>query len=474
MATGVSTTKWNGERQSIERTAADTDLSVTLSYAGKKPVAEILSGPCAQTFKVWGVADDPTATVNRLYWGDNLPILRMLLNDGRVRGKVRLVYIDPPYATNSVFQSRDQKDAYADLLQGAQFVEFLRERLLLIRELLADDGSIYVHLDDNMAFEIKMVMDEVFGKEHFQNWITRKKCSTKNTTRNRFGNVADYILFYTKSNEFVWNRPFDPWSEDKIAHEYPYVDEKTGRRYKRVPVHAPGTRNGATGGKWRGMLPPKGKHWQYTPTTLDELDAKGEIYWSKNGNPRRKVFFDPGKGVPQQDIWLNYRDSINQNMVITGYPTEKNLAMLENIVAASSNPGDLVLDAFCGSGTTMQAAYNLDRRWIGIDREEEAICAVLKRFNIGSEKMGDFVTDKAAKSYKPHELLDERNFAQSLFGTCPFQFLVASDKLDQAKVSFKVKVPPDAKHSSLSDLAKRAVDPAIKAASLAVLAKVIS
>ena len=161
-------------------------------------------------------------------------------------------------------------------------------------------------------------------------------------------------------------------------------------------------------------------------------------------------------------------------MVITGYPTEKNLAMLENIVAASSNPGDLVLDAFCGSGTTMQAAYNLDRRWIGIDREEEAICAVLKRFNIGSEKMGDFVTDKVAKSYKPHELLDERNFAQSLFGTCPFQFLVASDKLDQAKASFKVKVSPEAKHSALSDLAKRAVDPAIKAASLAVLAKVIS
>ena len=117
----------------------------------------------------------------------------MLLDDERVCGKVKLVYIDPPYATNSVFQSRDQKDAYADLLQGAQFVEFLRERLLVIRELLSPEGSIYVHLDDNMAFEIKLVMDEVFGKEHFQNWITRKKCSTKNTTRKRFGNIADYI-----------------------------------------------------------------------------------------------------------------------------------------------------------------------------------------------------------------------------------------------------------------------------------------
>ena len=161
-------------------------------------------------------------------------------------------------------------------------------------------------------------------------------------------------------------------------------------------------------------------------------------------------------------------------MVITGYPTEKNLAMLENIVAASSNPGDIVLDAFCGSGTTRQAAYNLGRSWIGIDCEEEAVCSVLKRFNIGSEKMGDFVTDKAAKTYKPHELLDENNFAQSLFGTCPFQFLVAEDKLDQAKADFKVKIPESAKRSVLSDIAKKAVDPTIKAASLAVFAKVIS
>ena len=196
--------------------------------------------------------------------------------------------------------------------------------------------------------------------------------------------------------------------------------------------------------------------------------------WSKNGNPRRKVFFDPGKGVPQQDIWLNYRDSINQNMVITGYPTEKNLAMLENIIAASSNPGDLVLDAFCGSGTTMQAAYNLGRAWIGVDCAEEAICSVLKRFNIGSEKMGDFVSGKTARMYKPHELLDERNFAQSLFGTCPFQLLVAEDKLNQAKADFKVKIPESAKYSVLTDIAKKAVDPAIKVASLAVLVKVIS
>ena len=473
MATGLSATKWNSEQQPITRTVGNADVSISLSYAGKKSVGEILSGTKSEVFKVWGVEDDSVDLINRLYWGDNLPILRGMLEDKRICGKVKLVYIDPPYATNSVFQSREQKDAYADLLRGAHFVEFLRERLLVIRELLAPDGSIYVHLDDNMAFEIKMIMDEIFGKDHFQNWITRKKCSTKNTTRKRFGNIADYILFYTKSDDYIWNRPYDSWSEEKIVDEYPYVDERTGRRYKRVPIHAPGTRNGATGGQWRGILPPKGKHWQYTPATLDELDAKGEIYWSKNGNPRRKVFFDPGKGVPQQDIWLNYRDSINQNMVITGYPTEKNLAMLENIISASSNPGDLVLDAFCGSGTTMQAAYNLGRAWIGIDCVQEAVCSVLKRFNIGSEKMGDFVSGKKTRIYKPYELLDERNFPQSLLGTCPFQFWVSDENLEQAESEFKIKISAQ-KHSSFLEIAKKAVEPAIKTASLTVITNLIS
>ena len=440
MATGTSATKWNCERQPIARTTGNTDVSVSLSYAGKKSASEILAGVKAEVFKIWGGEDDPTKMINRLYWGDNLPILRGMLADDRICGKVKLVYIDPPYATNSVFQSREQKDAYADLLKGAHYVEFLCERLLVIRELLAQDGSIYVHLDDNMAFEIKMIMDEIFGKEHFQNWITRKKCSTKNTTRKRFGNIADYILFYSRTDDYIWNRPYDVWNEEKIAEEYPYKDERTGRRYKRVPIHAPGTRNGTTGGPWRGVMPPKGKHWQYTPTMLDELDAKGEIYWSKTGNPRRKVFFDPSKGIPQQDIWLNFRDSINQNMIITGYPTEKNLAMLENIITASSNPGDLVLDAFCGSGTTMQAAYNLGRTWIGIDCAEEAVCSVLKRFNIGSEKMGDFVSSKKTRTYQPYELLDKKNFAISLLETCPFQFWVSYANLGLAESEFKIKI----------------------------------
>lgn len=142
---------------------------------------------------------------------------------------------------------------------------------------------------------------------------------------------------------------------------------------------------------WRGKLPPPGKHWQFPPRVLDEMDARGEIYWSPNGNPRRKIYLDASSGVPVQDIWLEFRDAHNQNIEITGYPTEKNPALLARIIEASSNPGDLVLDCFAGSGTTLAVASQLNRRWIGIDNSVEAISTTLRRFAKGLEPMGDFV-----------------------------------------------------------------------------------
>ena len=373
-----------------------------LSYDGKKSIEEILVGDQANISSVWRSFDSPMT--GRLIWSENLTALRTLANDPKVKGKVRLVYIDPPFATNSEFQSLDQTSAYSDYLQGADFVEFLRERLILIRELMANDGSIYVHLDEKMIFEIKLVMDEVFGSTNYQNLITRKKCSTKNTTRKKYGNISDYILFYSKSKKFVWNRPYDPWPEEKIEKEYPCIDS-SGRRFKKVPIHAPGVRNGETGQPWRGKLPPAGKHWQVPPSKLDELDANGDIYWSATGNPRKKVYFDSSKGIPRQDIWLEYRDSINQNMKGTGYPTEKNLEMLMEIIKASSNPGDLVLDAFCGSGTTLHAAQELRRLWIGIDQSPEAISCSLKRFTTGVEAMGDYVESNKATMTRGHQNL---------------------------------------------------------------------
>ena len=393
MATGIPLAKGHAKQlgakangNSLQRVSID----ITLSYEGKQSESSILATPPA-ILKRNDKEGVKGHSFNRLYFGENLSVLAALLNDPAVRGKVRLIYIDPPYATKSVFQSRQQADAYSDLLEGAHYIEFLRARLILLRELLADDGSIYVHLDDNMAFHAKAVMDEVFGASNFRNWITRKKCNPKNYTRKTFGNVSDYILFYTKSDEYVWNRPVEAWTELRADKEYQYTEAETGRRYKKVPVHAPGMRNGETGQPWRGKMPPPGKHWQYRPSTLDEMDARGEIYWSLTGNPRRKVYLDESEGVPVQDLWLDFRDAHNQNIQITGYPTEKNPLLLQQIIQASSTAGDLVLDCFAGSGTTLEGAHKLSRHWIGIDNSPEALRVILQRFASGLKPMGDFV-----------------------------------------------------------------------------------
>jgi adenine-specific DNA-methyltransferase len=176
-------------------------------------------------------------------------------------------------------------------------------------------------------------------------------------------------------------------------------------------VHAPGVRNGQTGKPWRGMLPPPGKHWQFPLSVLEEMDRRGEIFWSSNGNPRRKIYLEDSDGIPVQDIWLDFKDAHNQNIDVTGYPTEKNIEMLEQIICASSEPGDLVLDCFAGSGTTLVAAGNLGRRWIGIDNSNEAISAILNRLQFGSQPMGDYVTKKRKPIAENHLDLFESNTA---------------------------------------------------------------
>ncbi len=371
-----------------------------LQYAGKLARADVLAIPAADPVEIAIPSE-----AGRLFQGDNLPIMLWLRSQRDVRGKVRSVYIDPPYATTMAFVDRDANHAYDDHLNGADYLEFLRRRLIVLHDLLAPDGGIFVHLDQNMIFETKILMDEIFGRENFRNFITRKKCNTKNYTRKCFGNISDHIVFYTKSQEYVWHRPYDPWSVEKMAEEYAYIDEKSGRRYKRVPLHAPGIRRGETGKPWRDKLPPHGKHWQYPPSKLDELDAAGDIYWSPNGNPRRKVFFDRSKGIPVQDIWMGFRDPHNQNVLITGYPTEKNFDLLTRIIAATTNLGDLVLDCFCGSGTTLEAAVALGRRFIGIDAADAAIKATVKRLREGRRPMGDFVGVRCRKK----ETLEDHN-----------------------------------------------------------------
>ena len=312
------------------------------------------------------------------------------MGEPEISGKINLVYIDPPFGTSHQFESVEKGHAYDDRLIGPGYIEELRKRLVLIHHLLADSGSLYLHLDERMVFHAKLILDEIFGSRNYRNFITRRKSNPKNYTKKTYGNISDHILFYTKSDKYTWTRPVIPWDEETAKKEYQYIDDN-GRRYKKVPVHAPEIRNGETGQPWRGKMPPPGKHWQYRPSTLDEMDARGEIYWSPNGNPRRKVFLDEAGGVGVQDIWHDMRDAFNQNHYVTGYPTEKNPELLRRIIEASSNEGDLVLDCYSGSGTTLEQADRLERRWIGVDNSDQAIEVTLKRFAEGTTRMGDYV-----------------------------------------------------------------------------------
>jgi adenine-specific DNA-methyltransferase len=173
------------------------------------------------------------------------------------------------------------------------------------------------------------------------------------------------------------------------------------------------------------MLPPLGKHWQYTPETLEQMDQRGEIYWSSNGNPRRKIYLDESQGIPIQDIWLDVKDAHNQNIKVTGYPTEKPTELLRRIIQASSQEGDLVLDCFAGSGTTLTVASELNRSWIGMDNSLEALKTILKRFAFGLEAMGDFTHKTSPDTNQPSLPMFDKHQGIRNFELHTFPYLVS-------------------------------------------------
>jgi len=365
---------------------------MNLIYDGKKIESEILKKTLpAKLNSKWN------SLSNKLIQGENLGVLKYLLGAQNLGSKIDLIYIDPPFATgknfsigenraNSISKSLKDKIAYKDELCGAEFLDFLHERLILLRELMSEKSSIYLHTDYKIGHYVKILMDEIFGAENFRSDITRIKCNPKNFKRSSYGNIKDVILFYSKGKNATWNEPREAFSEKDIKRLFKKTDAQ-GRLYATIPLHAPGeTKRGKTGNVWRGIQPPSGRHWRTAPEELEKLDEKGLIEWSKNGNPRRKIYADEQTGKKKQDIW-EYKDA--QYPV---YPTEKNLEMLKMIISASSNEGDLVLDCFCGSGTTLFAASELGRSWIGIDESAEAIKAAKKKLeNIEFQFLGQKV-----------------------------------------------------------------------------------
>lgn len=361
-----------------------------LLYPNKTPKEKIIKDAPIANMKIIKKIGDSKEIKNKLIIGDNLGVLKNFYNDHQIKNKINLIYIDPPFGTGQDFVAYEEHKAYSDRLVNIEFLEFLRKRLIFLRELLSDDGSIYVHIDQKIGHYIKIIMDEIFGEENFRNDITRIKCNPKNFERKAFGNIKDVIYFYSKSkpnekDHMFWSDYRMPLSQEEIIRQFPKVD-KRGKRYATTPLHAKGeTKNGPTGQPWKGLKPPKGRHWRYPPSELTRLDNDGLIEWSSTNNPRKIIYADENRGKKIQDIW-DFRDP---GFEIATYPTEKNEDLLKQIILSSSKEGDLVMDCFCGSGTTLLVAEKLNRSWIGIDVNKSAIETSEKKLLALNKKQQD-------------------------------------------------------------------------------------
>lgn len=350
-----------------------------LDYPDKMDEFEIRHSYSKGTLKL--VKQEHNLKDNKYIFGDNLFVLKSLQETHS--GRIDLIYIDPPFATGRDFNSLDDDSAYSDKLIDSEFLEFIRKRLILLRDLLSNNGSIYLHIDKKIGHYVKIIMDEIFGYNNFINDITRIKCNPKNFSRNAYGNYSDMVLFYAKNRDKnIWNEVKEKMSEEKRKELFPKKDPKFGY-YTTNPIHAPGkTIDGDTGKEWKGMLPPKGRHWRYSREVLTELDNKGLIEWSSTGNPRKIVLVTEHKGFKVQDVW-EFKD---KGLSYVDYPTQKNYDFLERIIRNSSNEESIVLDCFAGSGSTLKIAEKLKRKWIGVDNSTHSYNIVKESFKRDSIK----------------------------------------------------------------------------------------
>jgi DNA modification methylase len=378
---------------------------------------------------------------NKLIWGDNKLVLASLTN-GPLRyqidgaGGLKLVYIDPPFDVGADFSfdidigdenftkqpSVIEEVAYRDTWgAGTQsYIHMLYERLSLIHDLLAPDGSLYVHVGWQVSGYVRVILDEIFGKggspglPGFRNEIAWK-CTSAHSDSGRYGINWQTIFLYTKSGKYTFNETFQDYEQEYVDQYYRYKDND-GRRFKSGDLSAYGLSGGGYQYEWNGH----NKLWRCPPETMKRLHDEGKIFYTKNGVARKKDYLDEANGQPVQTLWTDkaVQYVVSWGQENTGYETQKSESLLTRIIEASSNPGDLVADFFCGSGTTMAAAEKLGRKWIGADLGRFAIHTSRKRL-IGVQRE----LHEAGKPYRSFEILNlgkyERQFFVGIDPTLP-------------------------------------------------------
>jgi len=352
----------------------ETKKEYELTYADKEREEDILADTFAvplQPVKTFGSNGD--GWTNKLIFGDNLQVLKTLMNDPDVKGKVKLIYIDPPFGTGDIYDARGEAPAYSAKLQGAKFIEFLRKRLIFLREILADDGSIYVRTDYHFGHYLKAIMDEVFRKGNFQNEFIVNRIR-KNVTfqgRRSIPVATDSVFLYFRNPATQLASIEKPLTEKKKG--YWHALDSAGIRYPRERTF------------WgKVMLPPDGRHFTFTQDRLDKMIANRKVRLSPSAG-RPEYWIEPKETVTLDTNWTD----IAGYTFTTGYPTENSERLLERIIKTGSHPSDIALDAFAGSGTTGAVAEKLGRKWIMIDCGKLAIYTMQKRLLKLREQIGN-------------------------------------------------------------------------------------
>ncbi len=353
-----------------------------LNYAAKTPRSRVLADTMAvplQRLKEFGSPGGDWT--NKLVFGDNLQVLKTLL-EMKSRGEllnadgtagIRLCYLDPPFATLREFRGSRNQRAYRDKIEGAAFIEFLRKRLVLVHELLADNGVLWLHLDTRKSHYMKVVLDEIFGEHNFRNEVAWKRTSAHSDAA-VMGAVHETLLLYSKTATMVWNEQYVPYEDWYIEQYYRYEDAD-GRKFMSGDLGAAGLQGGGYDYVWNGHQ----RVWRLPETSMQRLDAEGRIFYTRNGMPRVKRFLDESKGQPLGDLWNDILPIVSWSDEREDYPTQKPTALLRRIVEASSDPGDLVLDCFAGSGTTPLVAETEGRRWVAVDSGKLSVYITQRR-----------------------------------------------------------------------------------------------
>jgi len=448
-----------------------------LRWAGKRPFTSTHYFP-AQLKERYG--DPVDGWMNRIYWGDNLQVMSHLLKE--FRGKVDLVYIDPPFDSKADYrkkislkgesiesdQTTFEEKQYTDIWSNDEYLQYMYERLTILKELISPNGSIYIHCDWRKSHLLRSILDEIFGYANLKNEISWTRTGSHNDTEGRYGRVKDTILFYSKSKQLTFNTQY-------IDYEQSYIDSE----WNELP----------SGRFWKSenMLDPRGSmkeydfhgtlaRWRTSPEKMEELwnapqtdvpNSHGRIKLGRNGFPIKRcriMFLDEMPGVPLGDNWTDISYVAGGAGESHAYPTQKPEKLLERILLTSSNLGSLVLDCFMGSGTTQAVAMKLGRRFIGADINLGAIQTTTKRLNsIITEKKQErrSLLDNEQPLYLNFEVYNVNNYdvfrnpvqaKELLIQALEIDPLDSTDVFDGMKDGYKVKIMPVNRIASRADL----------------------